>query len=307
MKKSKEETPKEVQNKKKANTSPYLCTLSDRLQKLRTEKGLSQQELAKKAGTIREKIMFAELNMQGRVLKADELAEVAKALETTPDYLLGISSSLTSNNNNGLSDTTNNLAHKMGDNKISLLDKIIPEAEGNKQLDFLQTYIIVAYINKNILPYIMNEIRLKIENNKELSSADIQKTEFLLSYLAAFRQQQVGYSDFINYIRDKHDQTFINAYEETAQIFAYNTYKQAKIDYSIIEAVRPILSEFEKYAEYELYKRQEKATKDVIYEYIKDDTYFNEIKQYHKELTIQRKEEQQGDTSKNQKKSKKSK
>jgi len=297
MKKSKEVAPKETQNKKVANTNPYLCMLSDRLQKLRNEKGISQQELAKQAGTIREKIMYAELNIQGRVFKVDELVEVAKVLGTTPDYLLGISNSLTSNSSNGLSDTTNSLAYKMGDSKISLLDKLIPEAEGNKQLDYLQIYIIVAYINKNILPYITNEIRLKIDNNKELTSADIQKTEFLLQYLSGFRQQKVEYSDYINYLRDKHDQTFINAYEETAQIFIYNTYKQAKVDYSIIQKIIPILSEFERYAEYELYKRQEKATKDLIYEYIKDDTYFNEIKQYHHELIIERETEQQKDTT----------
>lgn len=284
MKKSNETTPNEVKNKKVANTNIYLCALSDRLVKLRNEKNLSQQELAKQAGTIREKIMYAELNLTGRILKADELAEVAKVLGTTPDYLLGISNSITSTNSNGLSDTTNSLVHKMGDSKISLLDKIIPEAEGNKQLDYLQIYIIVAYINRNIIPYITNEIKLKIENNKELTSADIQKIEFLQAYLAGFRQQKVEYSDYINYLRDKHDQIFINAYEETGKIFMYNTYKQAKIDYSIIQKIIPILSEFERYAEYELYKRQEKATKDVIYEYVKDDTYFNEIKQYHREI-----------------------
>jgi len=284
MKKSNETTSNEVKSKKVANTNIYLCTLSDRLAKLRNEKNLSQQELAKKAGTIREKIMYAELNLTGRILKADELAEIAKVLGTTPDYLLGISNSITATNSNGLSDTTNSLVQKMGDSKISLLDKIIPETEGNKQLDYLQIYIIVAYINRNIIPYITNEIKLKIENNKELTSVDIQKTEFLQAYLAGFRQQKVEYSDYINYLRDKHDQTFINAFEETGQIFMYNTYKQAKIDYSIIQKIIPILSEFERYAEYELYKRQEKATKDVIYEYVKDDTYFNEIKQYHREI-----------------------
>lgn len=284
MKKSNETTSNEVKSKKVANTNIYLCTLSDRLAKLRNEKNLSQQELAKEAGTIREKIMYAELNLTGRILKADELAEIAKVLGTTPDYLLGISNSITATNSNGLSDTTNSLVQKMGDSKISLLDKIIPETEGNKQLDYLQIYIIVAYINRNIIPYITNEIKLKIENNKELTSVDIQKTEFLQAYLAGFRQQKVEYSDYINYLRDKHDQTFINAFEETGQIFMYNTYKQAKIDYSIIQKIIPILSEFERYAEYELYKRQEKATKDVIYEYVKDDTYFNEIKQYHREI-----------------------
>lgn len=297
MKKSNETTSNEVKNKKVANTNIYLCALSDRLAKLRNEKNLSQQELAKQAGTIREKIMYAELNLAGRTLKADELAEVAKVLGTTPDYLLGISNSVTSTNSNGLSDNTNKIAHKMGGSKITLLDKIIPEAEGNKQLDYLQIYIIVAYINRNILPYITNEIRLKIDNNRELTSADIQKTEFFMSYLSGFRQQNAEYKEYINYIRDKHEQTFINAYEETAQIFAYNTYKRAKIDYSLIEAIIPILNEFERYTEYELYKRQEQATKDVIYEYIKDDTYFNEIKQYRKELVIKGDMEQQEDTT----------
>lgn len=292
MKKSQEVEPKERQNKKEANTNAYLCALSDRLQKLRTEKKLSQQELAKKAGTIREKIMYAELNLQGRVLKADELAEIAKVLEVSTDYLLGISNSLTSNNSNGLSDISNNLVAKMGDNQIGLLDKMIPELENQKQLEFLQIHIAVSYVNKNILPHILNDIRLKTENNKDLTSVDIQKVSFMIWYLGNFKNQKVEYSDYIQYLGERYDKLFRNAWGAIGQLTYYNEDKNIKIDYETIGSVKKILNEFESYAECEVIKRLNKSIQDLTYDYVKDDAYFNEIKQAFNEIIKPENEEE---------------
>lgn len=285
MKKSKDVEQKEDKNKKVANTNPYLCALSDRLPILRNDKGLSQQELAKQAGTIREKIMYAELNLQGRVLKADELAGVAKVLGVSTDYLLGISNSITSNSSNGLSDTTNNLAVKMGDNKIVLLDKMIPEVEDKKQLDFLQAYLAVAYINKNVIPHIITNIQLKTTNHKELTSVDIQKVEFLLKYVNGFQRQTVEYSGYVKYLFEKNEQTFRNTFDYTSQLFFYQQDKNTKINYEIIKEIQPIFSEFENYAKYEVLKRFTSSIEDMIYNYIKDDTYFNEIRQHFTDIT----------------------
>ena len=284
MKKSKDVEQKEDKNKKEANTSPYLCALSDRLPMLRTDKGLSQQELAKQAGTIREKIMYAELNLQGRVLKADELAGVAKVLEVSTDYLLGLSNSITSNNSNGLSDMTNSLATKMGDNQIGLLDKLLPELEEQKQLQFLQIYIAVAYVNKNLIPYILNDIKLKTDNNKELLSIDIQKVSFMVWYLGNFKNQKVEYSDYIQYLGERYDKLFRNAWGAIGQLTYYNEDKNVKIDYATMGSIRKVLSEFESYAECEVIKRLNKAVQNMTYDYIKDDTYFNEIKQSFNEI-----------------------
>ena len=271
-------------NKKEANTNPYLCALSDRLRELRTKKDLSQQGLATKAGTIREKIMYAELNIKGRVLKVDELAEIAKVLETTPDYLLGISNSRMSDNNNGLSDSTNVLANKMKKSQIGLLDKMIPEIEEQKQLDFLQIYIIVAYVNKNILPHILNDVKLKIESNRDLTSIDIQKVAFLTFYLDTFRNQNVEYTDYINFLTNNYAETIKNARNEIGQLTFYNNDKYIKVNFDTIRQVTKMLNEFESYVEYEVFKRLKKTINEMTYNYIKDDTYFNEIKQLFNEI-----------------------
>lgn len=80
MKKSNETTSNEVKNKKVANTSIYLCSLSDRLAKLRNEKNLSQEKLAKQAGTIREKIMNAELNISRKNIKSRRIGRSSKSI-----------------------------------------------------------------------------------------------------------------------------------------------------------------------------------------------------------------------------------
>lgn len=276
---------KDNKDKKVANTNVYLCALSDRLKEQRNKKGLSQKELADQIGTTREKIMYIELNIQGRNLKVEELAEASKVLGTTTDYLLGITNSVTSNSNNGLSDETNKLTNKMKE-QIGILDKMIPEFEDKKQLDFLQAYITVSYINKNVLPYILNEVKLKTSNQKELASVDIQKIEFLMNYVSAFRQQEVGYKEYIQYLYDKNKEIFVNTYDSVSQHFFYNEDKYIKLDYETIGKIKPILNEFESYAEYEMNKRLKQSIKDVTYNYVKDDTYFNEIKQYYHHITI---------------------
>ena len=276
---------KETKGNKVANTNQYLCALADRMKELRVKKELSQKELAKRIGTTREKVMYIELNIQGRNLKVEELAEASKVLGTSTDYLLGLTNSMTSNNNNGLSDETNKLTDKMKD-QIGILDKMIPEFEDKKELDFLQAYLTVSYINKNVLPYILNEVKLKTTNQKELTSADIQKIEFLMMYVSAFSQQKVDYADYIHYLYDKNKQIFTDTYDSVSQHFFYNEDKNIKIDYETIGKIRPILSEFENFAEYEVYKRLQQSIKDMTYDYVKDDTYFNEIKQYYKQITI---------------------
>lgn len=276
---------KEIKGNKVANTNQYLCALADRMKELRVKKELSQKELAKRIGTTREKVMYIELNIQGRNLKVEELAEASKVLGTSTDYLLGLTNSMTSNSNNGLSDETNKLTDKMKD-QIGILDKMIPEFEDKKELDFLQAYLVVSYINKNVLPYILNDMKLKTYNKKELTSADIQKIEFLMIYVSAFRQQKVDYAEYIHYLYDKNKQIFIDTYDSVSQHFFYNEDKYIKIDYEAIGKIRPILSEFENFAEYEVYKRLQQSIKDMTYDYVKDDTYFNEIKQYYNQIAL---------------------
>jgi len=62
-------------------------TIGERIARLRKEKGLSQNELAKKMGLIQELISAYELNK--RKLSAEMVARFAKALEVTCDIIIG--------------------------------------------------------------------------------------------------------------------------------------------------------------------------------------------------------------------------
>ena len=146
--------------------------------------------------------------------------------------------------------------------------------------------IVIDWSSENVLPYILNEVKLKTSNQKELASVDIQKIEFLMNYVSAFRQQEVGYKEYIQYLYDKNKEIFVNTYDSVSQHFFYNEDKYIKLDYETIGKIKPILNEFESYAEYEMNKRLKQSIKDVTYNYVKDDTYFNEIKQYYHHITI---------------------
>jgi len=62
-------------------------TIGERIIRLRKEKGLSQNELAKKMGLIQELISAYELNK--RKLTAEMVARFAKALEVSCDIIIG--------------------------------------------------------------------------------------------------------------------------------------------------------------------------------------------------------------------------
>ena len=90
-----------------------------------------------------------------------------------------------------------------------------------------------------------------------------------MMYVSAFSQQKVDYAEYIHYLYDKNKQIFTDTYDSVSQHFFYNEDKNIKIDYETIGKIRPILSEFENFAEYEVYKRLQQSIKDMTYDYVK--------------------------------------
>ena len=62
--------------------------IGDRIRKKREELGMSQEELAKKIG-YRSRSSINKIENDGRGLPQSKILLIAKALETTPDFLLG--------------------------------------------------------------------------------------------------------------------------------------------------------------------------------------------------------------------------
>ena len=62
--------------------------IGDRIKKKREELGMSQEELAKKVG-YKSRSSVNKIEIDGRGLPQNKIVLFAKALETTPDYLVG--------------------------------------------------------------------------------------------------------------------------------------------------------------------------------------------------------------------------
>ena len=62
--------------------------IGDRIKKRREELGMSQEELAKKVG-YKSRSSVNKIEIDGRVLPQNKIVIFAKALETTPTYLMG--------------------------------------------------------------------------------------------------------------------------------------------------------------------------------------------------------------------------
>lgn len=70
--------------------SDDISTIGRRIKYARKKQGLSQEELAEAVYIKREKINYIENDTPGRYLKSDEIVDIAKALNTSTDFLLGL-------------------------------------------------------------------------------------------------------------------------------------------------------------------------------------------------------------------------
>lgn len=79
--------PKSSTKDKKTCTEERNLFFSDNIRRRRLELGITQGEFAKRLGIWQKQA--SELENGVFVQSADRIVEIAKALETTPDYLFG--------------------------------------------------------------------------------------------------------------------------------------------------------------------------------------------------------------------------
>lgn len=72
-------------------------TVGDRIRKTRTDLGLSQTELAEKTNSSKQTIYKYETNIITNI-PSDKIEKIARALDTTPAYLMGWTNNLTTSN-----------------------------------------------------------------------------------------------------------------------------------------------------------------------------------------------------------------
>ena len=100
-----------------------LAILAMNLVKIREENNLTQNGLATLSGVSRDKIYYAEINKQGRRLQVEDLVKIAKALNVSTDYLLGVETE--TSNNNILANKTSKIISKWDNSTLGEIDKLI--------------------------------------------------------------------------------------------------------------------------------------------------------------------------------------
>ena len=63
-------------------------TVADRIKELRTEKGITQTELAKRLGN-KDKSTISKIESKGNDISLKDIKRIAEVLDTTPSYLMG--------------------------------------------------------------------------------------------------------------------------------------------------------------------------------------------------------------------------
>ena len=108
--------------------------IGKRIRELRAERGLSQQELGASIGVT--KVSICGYENGTRIPNLEKLIKLAEVLETTTDYLLGITSNSSQSLNSGnLNTDISEIAHKLYSLKSD-------EHLSQKQIEFIKNMII---------------------------------------------------------------------------------------------------------------------------------------------------------------------
>lgn len=243
----------------------YLNTLAYRLAETRKERKLSQEELAEATNVIREKIIYTEQNMKGRLLKVEDLAEIAKYLNVSIDYLLGLTDEKTT-----ISKSTDDIA----DNSSPGIQSIINN-EDNENI--YKLYESILYITKNTLTSSLEQIEKSIEKKSTLSSFHIAQVYSACSFI-----DMIVVLD-IPLLKINHEQKDILECGAKAigNFLRYNKNKDLPILYEDIENMKKELEEIGDYLLYKLIKCNiERSIEEIAWNNIQNKRYYQKINSF---------------------------
>ena len=255
-----------------------LAILAMNLVKIREEHNLTQNRLATLSGVSRDKIYYAEINKQGRRLQVEDLVKIAKALNVSTYYLLGVETK--TSNNNILANKTSKIISKWDNSTLGEIDKLIETFNDKGFTEDLKNYLMVSYTINNILYKTLEEIENLIKDKKTLLDIYVQKATYLMEYIRCLRFNIIDKSTFVKCLVEDNKEELQHIDEQAGQILFYNEDKDHKIDFECIRNAIPILEEYKEYLKYKLDNAIEKSTEEVIKTTEEDQTYFNKIRKF---------------------------
>lgn len=271
--------------KKEDRKDIYWERLSVRLQQERNNQELTQQQLADKTGVSREKINYVELNITGRTLQINELARIAKELNVSIDYLVGLTESKDFTSYNGLSDKANEIISNLDSGSLEMYGLIAEEYTTNEVLKAWKIYRIVTKIISQLNSNMLEIMESKMLNQDRISNPDMQKIAFIYSYIIGMRTQKVGFPEYIKALWEQYGEAIQYSIEECSNLLNYNEDRSIKVDFTIIKRLVEPLTKFKDYVRYNLDHNIKLSIDNITEADIKDDQSYNKLKQYANEIS----------------------
>lgn len=268
-------TPKgEVDNK-------YLKILAERLAGVRNDNGLSQKELADMSGTIREKIMYAELNIKGRKLQIEELAEMAYQLNVSLDYLVGLKNEKTTIRGEETSNHDETDNYNKEENSSTELDSITRKVTNDlENEEMYQFYTYIDYIIRNTLTSTLEKVKSLIEKKSNLSSMYLNNMGTAYTFICILLTSNL--SAFT--LTDDKREVLELGNKALGNILIYNEDKELPMFYDDIENMKRELESIRDYLLYNLvdYKIK-RQLEDAALTNVQNDKYYQKANDFMKE------------------------
>ena len=260
----------------------YLRTLAERLIEVRKEDEDSSQEKfaksvkpnadPKEQRVLKEKIMYAELNIKGRKLQIEDLAEIANYLNISLDYLVG------------LTDKKTTISKKvLADNKQSNTEEdTFTEIMSKEHIDIVneeiyQLYKSMVYITENSLTSTLEKIKPLIERNSTLSSLYINNIASAHNFISLMLIKDIP----IFMINNKQRRTIELGVKALGNILNYNNDKTLPMLYDDIENMKLELEEISDYLLYKLSRRNlEKQLEKSAMKNIQNERYYQTTNEF---------------------------
>ena len=146
--------------------------IGDRIKKRREELGMSQEELAKKVG-YKSRSSVNKIEIDGRGLPQNKIVIFAKALETTPAYLMGWNDETIEIKYNTLSSCDSENLNRYADYLYMRERQLITDSNSKQYIDFIIAEKVQCLSNigkKKVFSYVTNLLDLEVAD-EELNAA----------------------------------------------------------------------------------------------------------------------------------------
>lgn len=271
--------------KKEDRKDIYWERLSVRLQQERNLQELTQQQLADKTGVSREKINYVELNITGRTLQINELARIAKVLDISMDYLVGLTDSKDITSYNGLSDEANEVISTLDKSSLEMFGMIAEQFNNTGALQDWKIYRIVTMIISQLNSTLLESTETKIINKDRIPNPDMQRFAFIYTYILGMKFQTIGFPEYAKMTYEKYETGIEYAIKSLGNLLNYNKDRDLKISIKYIKDLGEPLTMFKDYVMYKLECAIKSSIDIITKQDIEDNKSYNKLKQYSNDIS----------------------